>query len=309
AAAFVKAAGEAGRALRTGPVRVAYNTLPELPVAGRDGAWTLRQAALAADFQSYRYTATKKSNGSGGCLQRMLLAGGEDLAQAVRQAEGVGAGVALARELGNLPPNICNPQYLAEQAQALAAEHAGVECEVLETAQMQELGMGALLGVARGSANTPRLIVLKWNGGGDARPFVLVGKGITFDSGGISLKPGAGMEEMKFDMCGAAGVLGAFLAAVRLQLPLNLVTVVAAVENMPDGNAYRPSDIVTTMSGKTVEVLNTDAEGRLILCDALTYAQRFKPQAMIDVATLTGACVVALGKHAHGLMSRDEDLA
>jgi leucyl aminopeptidase len=307
-AAFVKAAGEVGRALRTGPVRSVYDTLCEIAVPGRDRAWAVRQCALAADFQAYRYTATKKGNGNGG-LAKVVLPGADGEREALRQAEGIAAGVALARELGNLPPNICTPAYLAERALAIAAEHPGVSCEVLETAQMEALGMGALLGVARGSANAPRLIVLQWAGGGDARPHVLVGKGITFDTGGISLKPGPGMEEMKFDMCGAAGVLGTFLAAVRLKLPLNLVAIVPAVENMPDGNAYRPSDIVTTMSGKTVEVLNTDAEGRLILCDALTYAQRFEPATLIDVATLTGACVVALGKHAHGLMSRDEDLA
>ncbi len=213
----------------------------------------------------------------------------------------------MARELGNLPPNICNPAYLAEQSRKIASEHAGVECEVLERDAMQQLGMGSLLGVAQGSANAPRLIVLKWNGAAaTAKPVVFVGKGITFDSGGISLKPGAGMEEMKFDMCGGAGVIGAFVAAVKLSLPLNLVAVVAAVENMPDGNSYRPSDILTTMSGQTVEVLNTDAEGRLILCDALTYAQRFEPDTVIDVATLkpldfdtihesvrkTGRCVI-----------------
>jgi leucyl aminopeptidase len=185
-----------------------------------------------------------------------------------------------------------------------------VSCEVLEREDMQKLGMGSLLGVAQGSANPPKLVVLKWNGAGNGvKPYVLVGKGITFDTGGISLKPGAGMEEMKFDMCGAAGMLGTFVAAVELALPINLVCVVAAVENMPDGNAYRPSDVLTSMSGLTIEVLNTDAEGRLILCDALTYAQRFDPAVIIDAATLTGACVVALGKHASGLMTKDDELA
>ncbi|EQD67515.1 cytosol aminopeptidase, partial [mine drainage metagenome] len=181
--------------------------------------------------------------------------------------------------------------------------------EVLERADMEKLGMGSLLAVARGSANAPKLIVLRWNGGGVAKPYALVGKGITFDTGGINLKVQGGIEEMKFDMGGAAGVLGAFLAAVELRLSINLVCVVAAVENMPDGDAYRPSDVLTTMSGKTVEVLNTDAEGRLVLCDALTYVQRFEPQAIVDAATLTGACVVALGKHASGLMSKHDDLA
>ena len=175
---------------------------------------------------------------------------------------------------------------------------------------MEKLGMGSLLAVARGSANAPKLIVLRWNAGKQgAKPYALVGKGVTFDSGGISLKPGPGMEEMKFDMCGAAGMLGTFVAAVELKLAINLVCVVAAVENMPDGNAYRPSDVLTSMSGQTIEVLNTDAEGRLILCDALTYVQKFDPEVIIDAATLTGACVVALGKHASGLFTNDEELA
>jgi leucyl aminopeptidase len=300
---------DAMRALKGTPVKRVYSTLSELAVAGRDAAWAVRQAALAADHVGYCYKATRKS-GNGGGVEQLQLAGDGAQAPALRQAEAIAAGVRLARELGNLPPNVCHPGYLADQARKLAAEHAQVDCEVLEREQMQTLGMGSLLGVAQGSANPPRLIVLKWHGAPvGTKPQVLVGKGITFDSGGISLKPGAGMEEMKYDMCGAAAVLGAFLATVQMNLPLNLVVIVPAVENMPDGNAYRPSDVLTTMSGQTVEVLNTDAEGRLILCDALTYAQRFEPANLIDVATLTGACVVALGKHAHGLMSRHDDLA
>jgi leucyl aminopeptidase len=184
-----------------------------------------------------------------------------------------------------------------------------VTCEILEREEMEKLGMGSLLAVSRGSANPPKLVVLRYSGAGDAKPFALVGKGITFDTGGINLKTQGGIEEMKFDMCGAATVIGTFLAAATMKLPLNLVTVVAAVENMPDGNAYRPSDVLTSMSGKTIEVGNTDAEGRLVLCDALTYTQRFEPQATVDVATLTGACVIALGKYAHGLMSKHDDLA
>ena len=169
--------------------------------------------------------------------------------------------------------------------------------------------MGSLLAVAQGSANPPKLVVLKYRNAGDAKPYVLVGKGITFDTGGINLKVQGGVEEMKFDMCGAATVMGAFVAAVGMQLPINLNVVVPAVENMPDGNSYRPSDVLTSLSGKTIEVGNTDAEGRLILCDALTYAQRFEPRALVDVATLTGACMIALGKFASGLMSKHDDLA
>jgi leucyl aminopeptidase len=280
-----------------------------LQVVARDTAWKLRQAALAADQVGYAYTATRKVT-NGPKLEQLSLCGDDDAADALHQAAGIAAGVRLARDLGNLPPNICNPTFLADRARQIASEHDKVECDVLEADAMRELGMGSLLGVAQGSANPPKLIVLKWHGAAaEVKPQVLVGKGITFDSGGISLKPGAGMEEMKFDMCGAATVIGTFLAAVKLALPLNLVVLVPAVENLPDGQAYRPSDILTTMSGPTVEVLNTDAEGRLIRCDALTYAQRFEPANLIDVATLTGACVVALGKHAHGLMSKHDDLA
>ncbi|WP_017168583.1 leucyl aminopeptidase, partial [Xanthomonas phaseoli] len=212
-------------------------------------------------------------------------------------------------ELGNLPPNYCTPAYLAETAAAFAGKFPGAEAEILDEAQMDALGMGSLLSVARGSANRPRLIVLKWNGGGDARPYVLVGKGITFDTGGVNLKTQGGIEEMKYDMCGGANVIGTFVATVKAELPINLVVVVPAVENAIDGNAYRPSDVITSMSGKTIEVGNTDAEGRLILCDALTYAERFNPEALVDVATLTGACMVALGHQTAGLMSKHDDLA
>ena len=310
AAAFKRAALEAGRALAALPIAHAASWLPELDVPGRDEAWKLRTAALAADQHAYRYTATFKPKDKPKTARIESLALACSHARALQEAGAMASGVRFARELGNLPPNICNPAYIADQAQSFASAHEGVQCEVLERADMEALGMGSLLGVARGSANPPKLVVLRWSGGArDARPTVLVGKGITFDSGGISLKPGAGMEEMKFDMCGAGGMLGTFVAAVELALPINLVCIVAAVENMPDGNAYRPSDVLTSMSGQTIEVLNTDAEGRLILCDALTYAQRFEPEVIIDAATLTGACVVALGKHASGLMTQDEELA
>ena len=317
AAAFHRAASESARALKALPIDRALSYLAELDVPGRDAAWKLRTAALAADAQAYRYTATFKPKEKpkapqleGIAFAAASAAGDRATQRALAEAEAIGRGVRFARELGNLPPNICNPAYIAAEAKKIADEHAGVTIEVLERDAMQKLGMGSLLGVSQGSANPPKLIVLRWNGGKDKdKPYALVGKGITFDTGGISLKPGAGMEEMKFDMCGAAGVLGAFLAAVELKLALNLVCIVPAVENMPDGNAYRPSDILTSMSGLTIEVLNTDAEGRLILCDALTYAQKFEPQVIIDAATLTGACVVALGKHASGLMTKDDELA
>jgi len=309
-AQYLKAVADAARALRTGPVASALLTLAEVPVKGRDGAWAIRQAVVTADHACYRYTATlgkdneqRKETG----LARLAVLG--DDAAALAQGQAIAAGVAFARELGNLPANVCNPAYLAEQAQAFAARFDTTECEVLDREQMQSLGMGSLLAVAQGSANPPKLIVLKYRGAGDDKPYVLVGKGITFDTGGINLKVQGGVEEMKFDMCGAAAVMGTFVAAVGLKLPINLNVVVPAVENMPDGNSYRPSDVLTSMSGKTIEVGNTDAEGRLILCDALTYAQRFEPKALVDVATLTGACMVALGKYASGLMSKHDDLA
>jgi leucyl aminopeptidase len=316
AAAYHRALTESARVLKGLPIESAISYLAEVDVPNRDMAWKLRTAALAADLQAYRYTSTFKPKDKPKTpqLEAIAFAGGKsgDTAgeRALVEATAIANGVRFARELGNLPPNICNPAYIAAEAKKIAEEHAGVTCEVLEREDMQKLGMGSLLGVSQGSANPPKLVVLKYEGAAaKAKPYVLVGKGITFDTGGISLKPGAGMEEMKFDMCGAAGVLGAFLAAVELRLKLNLVCIVPAVENMPDGNAYRPSDILTSMSGLTIEVLNTDAEGRLILCDALTYAQRFEPEVIIDAATLTGACVVALGKHASGLMTKDDELA
>ena len=305
---YLKAVADAVRALRTGPAKNLLLTLTEITVKGRDADWNVRQAAIAADHAAYEYTATRSKKAEV-TLESVLVSGDAARANALAQGSAIADGIAFTRELGNLPPNICNPGYLAEQARKLAGDHANVVCEVLERADMEKLGMGSLLAVARGSANPPRLIVLRYSGAGDAKPYALVGKGITFDTGGINLKVQGGIEEMKFDMCGAASVLGTFLAAAKMQLPLNLVTVVPAVENMPDADAYRPSDVITSMSGKTIEVGNTDAEGRLILCDALTYVQRFEPQATVDVATLTGACVIALGKYAAGLMSKHDDLA
>ncbi|QIK80395.1 leucyl aminopeptidase [Lysobacter sp. HDW10] len=305
---YLKAVGDAARHLRNGAVKTALFTLSEAAPKGRDTAWTVQQAVIAADHACYRYLATlgaknKKRDETG--LEKLSIQGDDRLALA--RGIAIAGGVAFTRELGNLPPNICNPSYLAEQARSYADKIEGVSCEVLDDTDMEALGMGSLLAVARGSRNRPKLIVLKWNGGGEAKPYVMVGKGITFDTGGINLKTQGGIEEMKYDMCGAATVLGTFVSAVGMQLPVNVITVVAAVENMPDGNAYRPSDVLTSMSGKTIEVGNTDAEGRLILCDALTYATRFEPKALIDVATLTGAMVVALGKFATGLMTKKDD--
>ncbi len=300
----------AARWLNERRFKSAASALPDLPVENRSRAWRVRQAALASDWGAYQYRATRKTPPQDrGRLGAMTFFGAKELKQSLVEAAAIAAGVRRARELGNLPANICHPGYLAQQARQLAANHDSVKVQVLARKQMRALGMGALLGVAEGSFHAPKLIVLQYKGAAGARPYALIGKGITFDSGGISIKPAKGMGEMKYDMGGAAGVIGAVEACAQLGLPLNLVAVIPAAENMPDGKSYRPGDVVTSMSGKTIEVLNTDAEGRLILCDAITYVKRFKPQLVIDVATLTGACVVALGKHASGLMSPDDELA
>ncbi|MEM9604392.1 MAG: leucyl aminopeptidase [Pseudomonadota bacterium] len=260
---------------------------------------------------AYRFTAHKSTTLPAATLTRISLAGTERahrdaIKRSVSDATALCSGVALARDLGNTPPNVCTPDYLAGRARAMAKAHTSLQVTVLNETRMKKLGMGALLAVARGSRNPPRLIALSHNGGAKGeKPVVLVGKGVTFDTGGISIKPSAAMDEMKFDMCGAAAVFGVVQAAAAMKLKCNLVGVVGAVENMPDGDAYRPGDILTSLSGKTIEVLNTDAEGRLVLADALTWAARFKPATMIDIATLTGACVVALGRHASAVMGDD----
>ena len=308
---FDRACFAAGRTLRNHPLTECHVCLHDLEIRDWKPDWKLRQAALAIYRANYRYIATKPmKDDSPSPLQRVSFQAGAEGQTALDQASGIGKGFHKARELGDLPPNICNPAYLAQEARSIAQEFEQVELEILEEEQMADLGMDALLGVSRGSANPAKLIILKYNGGGAGDPpVVLVGKGITFDSGGLSMKTPENMIQMKYDMCGAAGVMGAFLSAVTLKLRVNLVCAIAAAENMPDGNAYRPGDVVTSMSGKTIEVLNTDAEGRLVLCDALTYCKRFNPLVMIDVATLTGACVIALGHHASGLMTNDDELA
>jgi leucyl aminopeptidase len=310
-ARFDRACLAAGKALRNHRLVECHVCVHDADIDGVDTAARLRQAALAVYRANYLYTTTKpRKDDSPSPLETATFSGGDDLAEALEQARAIGAGFQKARLLGDLPPNICNPAYLAQEATAIAAQYESVSLEILDESDMAELGMDALLGVSRGSANDARLIVLTHAGGpDDQKPVVLVGKGITFDSGGLSLKSGENMMQMKYDMCGAAGVIGAFVACAEMDLPLNVICIVAAVENMPDGDAYRPGDVLTTMSGKTVEVLNTDAEGRLILCDALTYSEKFEPDCIIDAATLTGACVIALGHHATGLMSNDDELA
>ena len=282
----------------------------EWSVKDRDVEWHARQFAIAARETAFRSDELKsKKDESNGPARAVLLHGAGDAAErGLRQGTAVANGMALTKRLGNLPPNICTPSFLADEARKLAKQWK-LGIEVLETKQLEALKMGSFLSVARGSDQPPRLIVLKHEGGGKSAPVVLVGKGITFDSGGISLKPGAAMDEMKFDMCGAASVIGTLRTVAELKLKLNVVGVVAACENMPSGTATRPGDVVTSMSGQTIEILNTDAEGRLILCDALTYAERFKPAAVVDIATLTGACVIALGNVNSGLFANNDDLA
>jgi leucyl aminopeptidase len=268
--------------------RGALYKIPDLKTAPRAKAPRLKSVSVAvADAAAARAAA------------RGLAAG-----------EAIGNGMALSRDLANLPPNVCTPTYLGTRALALAKQFPRIKTRVLGEREIKALKMGAFLAVTQGSAQPPRLIVCEYRGATKSQaPLCLVGKGITFDSGGISLKDPGAMDEMKFDMTGAASVLGALRAAAELQLPLNIVVIIAACENLPSGTAVKPADIVTSMSGQTVEILNTDAEGRLVLCDAITYSRRFKPAAVIDVATLTGACVIALGNHYSGLMSNNEALA
>ncbi|NOX76528.1 MAG: leucyl aminopeptidase [Gammaproteobacteria bacterium] len=291
------------------------NYLTELNVKGRDLHWKIRQTVEATRETLYRFDTLKsKKDETRRPLRKLTLMvpRRSDLPNgeaAAREGEAIAEGVSLAKDLGNLPGNICTPGYLAKQAKAMGKKYSKLKVSILEQAQMEKLGMGALLSVAKGSREAPQLIVMEYKGGKTkAKPTVLVGKGVTFDSGGISIKPSPSMDEMKYDMCGAASVFGALTACAELQLEINVIGVVPACENLPDGAASKPGDVVTSMSGQTIEVLNTDAEGRLILCDALTYCERFEPDAVVDIATLTGACVIALGRHASGVMGNHHPL-
>jgi leucyl aminopeptidase len=289
--------------------------LTELNVKSRELHWKVRHIVECTRDALYHFDQLKSKKDEVRRPLRKLtlnvprrsdLANGE---VAVREGEAIAEGVMLAKDLGNLPGNICTPGYLAKQAQVMAKKYPKLKTTVLEKEQMEKLGMGALLSVAKGSREAPKLIIAEYKGANaKQKPVVLVGKGITFDSGGISIKPAATMDEMKFDMCGAASVLGALTACAELQLPINVIGVIPSCENLPDGAANKPGDIVTSMSGQTIEILNTDAEGRLILCDALTYSERFEPDSVVDVATLTGACVIALGRHASGVMGNHHPL-
>ena len=287
----------------------------DLPVADTSVAMLARHATEAVHHALYSFDELKSSNNKPSVFNKITLHLADKKAvskasDAVKVGNAIAAGAELARHLGNLPGNICTPTYLANEAKKLAKGSTKLKVTVLNQKELEKLGMGSFLAVARGSRQPPKFIVMEYKGGkADDKPYVLVGKGITFDSGGISIKPGAAMDEMKFDMCGAASVIGTMNTVKALQLPINVVGVVPSCENLPDGDATKPGDVLTSMSGQTIEVLNTDAEGRLILCDALTYSEKFHPKAVIDVATLTGACVIALGKHPAGLLSNHQPLA
>jgi len=312
--AYGEAVKAAWRALLGTKIAQVTFSLAQLPVKDRTGDWAVRTAILALRNETYRFTQMKsKPDVTQRALKRVVFsidAGDEKAVKlAAKQAVALANGMDLTRDLGNLPGNVCTPTYLANTAKKLAKDWK-LKVEVLGQKQMEALKMGSLLSVAKGSVEPPHFIVLQYHGGpAKAAPVVLVGKGITFDTGGISLKPGDAMDEMKYDMCGAGSVLGTLRAVAEMGLKLNVVGIIPTCENMPSGTATKPGDVVTSMSGTTIEILNTDAEGRLILADALTYAERFKPAAVIDIATLTGACIIALGHHNTGLFARDDALA
>ena len=292
------------------------NYLSELNIKGRDGSWKIKQAVEIAEHTLYKFNELKSKNKQ---LRRPLrkitftVPTRRELSKcepAIKHASAIAKGIKLTRDLGNYPSNICTPNYLADQAIKLAKNRTSLTVNVLEESDMEKLGMGSLLSVSQGSSEPAKLITLEYRAGKKSqKPVVIIGKGVTFDTGGISIKPSQAMDEMKYDMCGAASVMGTMAAVTELKLPINVVGIIPATENMPSGDATNPGDIFTSMSGQTVEVLNTDAEGRLILCDAITYSKKYNPEVVIDIATLTGACVIALGKHATGLLSNHNPLA
>lgn len=308
---FSQACAATLRALATLGTNEAVLALPIDTIKNRDASWAVRSFILAARDSRYRSDSQKsKKDPVPTGVKKVAFAVITTLSAAIKQAvvdaTALANGMELTKELGNLPGNICTPTYLANTAKKLAKDYK-LGVEILDRKKLEALKMGSFLSVTNGSDQPPKFIVLKHLAGkAKDAPIVLVGKGITFDTGGISLKPGAAMDEMKYDMCGAATVLGTLRAVAELDLKINVIGVIPACENMPSGRATKPGDIVTSMSGQTIEVLNTDAEGRLVLCDALTYVERFKPAAVIDIATLTGACVVALGHHNTGLFTRDD---
>lgn len=313
---FFKLLRTIGGQLKQTKTQHAVYALPVLNVKQHPATWQLQQATFHIVDECYNFVQLKgKSEVKPLTLTEVNFFIDDKELSALNAAVNIGLilakNVRLTKDLAYLPANICTPSYLAEQAQKVAKEVPTIQVEILDREKMQELKMGALLAVAQGSKNPPKLIILRYHGAAkkDEKPIVFIGKGVTFDTGGICLKPGAGIVGMKFDMCGAASVLSTLKTAAELKLPLNIVGIMVCVENMIGSNAYRPDDVITSMSGQTIEVNNTDAEGRLILCDALTYSERFQPEVVIDIATLTGAIITALGKHATGLFSNNQALA
>ncbi|MDP3332046.1 MAG: leucyl aminopeptidase [Methylococcaceae bacterium] len=310
---YKKALQAAANSLKKPYIKSVVSALSETPVENRDWAWKARQVVEVFHDVAYQITACKSDKTTESKLEKLSIAAPETQVTAAQtglaQGRAIAEGVALTKLLADLPGNICTPSYIAEQALELGKKYSSLAVSILEEAEMEALGMGALLSVSRGSRQPAKLITINYQGGAkDSKPIVLIGKGLTFDAGGISLKPAPGMDEMKYDMCGGASVLGTLQAAAQLQLPLNIIGLVPSSENLPDGDANKPGDILTSMSGLTIEVLNTDAEGRLLLCDTLTYAERFDPEVVIDLATLTGACLVALGRVPSGLLGNDDAL-
>ena len=301
------------KALHTTPAKDAALFITDDGI-GKDTSWVIKQAILSAAEGAYRADGLKSKPAKAATLKHLTFITLDkptaEMKKAVEQSAAIANGMALTKDLANLPGNICTPTYLAARALALSKAHKKIKTTVLEKKDMEKLGMGSFLSVTRGSAQPPKLITMEYNGGAKTqKPIALVGKGITFDTGGISLKPGADMDEMKYDMSGAASVFGTLQAIAEMELPINVVGVIPTCENMPSSTATKPGDIVTSMSGQTIEILNTDAEGRLILCDALTYTAKFKPDTVIDIATLTGACVIALGHVASGMFANEDKLA
>ncbi len=300
------------RRLLETPSKEVIHCLPEILVEQYDVTWRVRQAAMIAEDKAYQYNETKNKKRPQHALKTLTFnVADHSFESAITQGQAMAAGMNASKALGNLPSNICTPTYLAHQALKLADSFPKMKAFSLDMEEMKTLGMGALLSVAQGSHEPGKLVVMEYHGAHDAaeQPYVLVGKGITFDTGGISIKPAKDMDEMKFDMCGAASVFGTLRAVAQLQLPLNVIGIVASAENMPGGGAIKPGDIITSMSGLTIEIIDTDAEGRLVLCDALTYAARYNPKVVLDMATLTGAVKVTLGRDINGFFSNDDALA
>ncbi|TGN41928.1 leucyl aminopeptidase [Marinobacter confluentis] len=303
--------------VKDGPSKHVVLAVADTPVTGTEAssseAAKLNLIGRILEDQSYRFSGFKSEKLPTRKLSKVTVVSsgtGRALKDAFNLGLATGRGMNLTKDLGNTPPNVCHPTWLAEQAEKLSKDHDVIKTEVLDEKQMKKLGMHSLLSVSAGSAQPAKLIVMEYRGGkSDEKPYVLVGKGITFDTGGISLKPGEAMDEMKYDMGGAAAVFGAMQTIAETKPKMNVVAVIAAAENMPSGTATRPGDIVTSMSGQTIEILNTDAEGRLVLCDALTYVKKYDPEVVVDMATLTGACIIALGSHATGLFSNNDALA